>query len=131
MEAVAEHINEMQKIYEEYGLVFDDLTKQHKDSHLHGIKVNHSTQGCPANTNNLYNICTMLDQRRRRWADVVQLLYKCFVLAVFSLHCYNHGEYFLCDKSSHRAHDIIATLNQRIKRRNNVVCPVGTFCFDV
>ena len=106
MEAVAEHINEMQKIYEEYGLVFDDLTKQHKDSHLHGIKVNHSTQGCPANTNNLYNICTMLDQRRRRWADVVQLLYKW-------------------------AHDIIAPLNQRIQRRNNVVCPVGTFGFDV
>ena len=35
----------------------------------------------PANTKYLYNICTMLDQRRRRWADVVQMLYKCFVLA--------------------------------------------------
>ena len=23
----------------------------------------------------------MLDQRRRRWADIVQILYKCFVLA--------------------------------------------------
>ena len=23
----------------------------------------------------------MLDQRRRRWKDVVQMLYKCFVLA--------------------------------------------------
>ena len=33
------------------------------------------------NTRHLYNICTMLDQRRRRWADVVQLLYKCFVFA--------------------------------------------------
>ena len=29
----------------------------------------------------LYNICTMLNQRRRRWADVVQILYKCFVFA--------------------------------------------------
>ena len=29
----------------------------------------------------LYNICTMLDQRRRRWPDVVQMLYKYFVLA--------------------------------------------------
>ena len=29
----------------------------------------------------LYNICTMLAQRRRRWADVVQMLYKCLVLA--------------------------------------------------
>ena len=25
-------------------------------------------------------MCTMLDQRRRRWADVVQMLYKYFVL---------------------------------------------------
>ena len=33
----------------------------------------------PINTKHLYNICTMLDQRRRRWADVVQLLCKCFV----------------------------------------------------
>ena len=34
-----------------------------------------------ANTNHLYNMCTMLDQRRRRWADVVEMLYKCFVFA--------------------------------------------------
>ena len=33
------------------------------------------------NTKHLYNICAMLDQRRRRWADVVQMLYKCFVFA--------------------------------------------------
>ena len=32
----------------------------------------------PANTKLLYNICTMVDQRRRRWDDVVQMLYKCF-----------------------------------------------------
>ena len=31
-------------------------------------------------TKYLYNICTMLNQRRR-WADVVQMLYKCFVFA--------------------------------------------------
>ena len=29
----------------------------------------------------LHNICTMLDQRRRRWADVVQMIYKCYVFA--------------------------------------------------
>ena len=34
----------------------------------------------PGNTKQLYNICTMLDQRRRRWSNVVQMLYKCFVL---------------------------------------------------
>ena len=37
--------------------------------------------GVPANTKHLYDICTMLDQRRRRLADVVQMLYKCFVFA--------------------------------------------------
>ena len=30
----------------------------------------------PVNTKHLYNICTMLDQRRRRWSNVVQMLYK-------------------------------------------------------
>ena len=33
----------------------------------------------PTNTNHLYNICTMLDQRLRRWSDVVQMLCKYFV----------------------------------------------------
>ena len=37
----------------------------------------------PVNTKHLYNICTMLNQRRRRWADVVQMLYKCFEFAGF------------------------------------------------
>ena len=31
------------------------------------------------NTNHLYNICTILGQRRIRWANIVQMLYKCFV----------------------------------------------------
>ena len=35
----------------------------------------------PTNAKQLYNICTMLDQRRRRWAGVVQMLYKCSVFA--------------------------------------------------
>ena len=35
----------------------------------------------PANAKCLYNICKMLDQRWRRWADIVQMLYKCFVFA--------------------------------------------------
>ena len=33
MEAVAEHINEMQKIYEEYGSVFNDLTRTYREVH--------------------------------------------------------------------------------------------------
>ena len=37
------------------------------------------TSYIPVNAKHLYNICTMLAQCRRRWADVVQMLYKCFV----------------------------------------------------
>ena len=39
---------------------------------------------CPVNTEHLYNICTMLNQRRRRWADVVQILYN--VLCLLGVH---------------------------------------------
>ena len=39
MEAVAEHINEMQKIYEEYGSILDELSKQYKDSNPPHSKV--------------------------------------------------------------------------------------------
>ena len=39
----------------------------------------------PANTKQLYNIYTMLDQRRRRWADVVQMLYDFLCLLAFVL----------------------------------------------
>ena len=35
----------------------------------------------PVNTTHLYNFCTMLCQRRKRWADVVQMLHKCFLFA--------------------------------------------------
>ena len=35
----------------------------------------------PANAKCLYNICKMLDQRWRRWANIVQMLYKWFVFA--------------------------------------------------
>ena len=33
----------------------------------------------PANTKHLHDICTTSAQRLRRWADVVQISYKCFV----------------------------------------------------
>lgn len=32
MENVAEHINEMQRIHEEYGAIFDHLFRQHQKS---------------------------------------------------------------------------------------------------
>ena len=39
----------------------------------------------PVITKHLYTICTRLDQLRRRWADVVQMLYKCFLFAGLGL----------------------------------------------
>ena len=38
----------------------------------------------PVNAKHLYDICTMSGQRRRRWCDIVQMLYKCY-----SFHCTN------------------------------------------
>ena len=35
----------------------------------------------PVNTKHLNNVCTMFGQRGKRWADVVQMLCKCFVFA--------------------------------------------------
>ena len=40
----------------------------------HHLPVSH-----PVNTKRLCNICTMFDLRQSHWADVVQMLYKCFV----------------------------------------------------
>ena len=47
---------------------------------IHTVLFDYSRHN-PVSTKHLYNICTMLDQRRRRWAYVVQMLYKCFVFA--------------------------------------------------
>ena len=35
----------------------------------------------PANTKHLHNIITLLGQRRRRWSDIVQMLFIFFVFA--------------------------------------------------
>ena len=46
------------------------------------ISENHSPWlmiGLKANTKHLYNICTTSAQRLRRWSNIVQILYKCFV----------------------------------------------------
>ena len=42
------------------------------------------------NTKHLYNICTMSDRRRRRWADAAQILYKCFVFAGYHVEWINY-----------------------------------------
>ena len=46
-----------------------------------GNRRNQCTRASPANTKPLYKFCTTSAQRHRRWADVVKMLYKCFVFA--------------------------------------------------
>ena len=47
----------------------------------HGYDVTLLSLIIPVNTKHLYKNCTMLDQPRKRWTAVVQVLYKCFVFA--------------------------------------------------
>ena len=61
MEAVAEHINEMQKIYEEYGRTFDELAKQYRDVYPHS-KVSLFTFVCCAFVH-LQNVRTCIYSR--------------------------------------------------------------------
>ena len=44
-----------------------------RGNHIRWIALDdqHRTSGSPANTKHLYNIYTMLAQRRRRWANIV------------------------------------------------------------
>ena len=48
--------------------------------------VSMKTANIPVNTKHLHNICTTLNQHQRRWADVVQMLCKCFVFTGISVH---------------------------------------------
>ena len=52
-----------------------DCCRQHV-AVINGLSIK---QPRPLNTKHLYNMSTMLEQHRRRWADVVQMLYKYFV----------------------------------------------------
>ena len=62
-------------------------TEDHEHLHCHRLRsfwiswVDGLIKVGPGDTKHLYSICTMLDQRRRRWVEVVQMLYKYFVFA--------------------------------------------------
>ena len=45
------------------------------------MSLRQETRSSPANKKHLYTICTMLHQRRRCWAGVVQIIYESFVFA--------------------------------------------------
>ena len=88
----------------------------------------HGPHLSPVNTKHLYNICTMLDQCRRRWDDAVQMLYKCFEFAGSPLNRarlhvvgpYNfsepskHNTWFNVWPSQHTVANIKATLVYRV-----------------
>ena len=48
---------------------------------LYNMTVTMVMYALSVNTKYLYNMCAMLKQHRRRWAGVVQMLYKYFVFA--------------------------------------------------
>ena len=59
---------------------------------------------CPVNTKHLYNICTMLDQRRRRWATLAHCWFEVWRSLrrwsnVQSYTCYIGPDYRPCEKS--------------------------------
>ena len=56
------------------------IAADHADSHLH-IEQQRGTSCNPASAKHLYNICKMLVKRLRSWYNVVQMLYRWFVLA--------------------------------------------------
>ena len=103
----------------------------------------------PVNTKHLYNICTMLDQRRRRWADVVQMLYKYFVFVgnrqnltdfLISVRTYSQNKYllFICvsiwnkNKPWHTARIIIIMImhvwHWSEKVWSSLFCVIIRFC---
>lgn len=50
MEKVAEHINEMQRIHEEYGAIFDHLFRQHQKSCKQPIDLSPGNVSMPITT---------------------------------------------------------------------------------
>ena len=53
----------------------------HRCDPSHNHQLSATTKHILVNTKHLYNICTMLVQRRRRCADILHMLYKGFVFA--------------------------------------------------
>ena len=96
----------------------------------------------PAKTKHLYTICTTSVQRRRRWTDVVQMVYKRFVFtaclfACFSLSCASSRPsvssamghslrrfYMTCmgePANAKHLYNICTTSAQRLRRWSNIV----------
>ena len=71
----------------------------------------------------------MLDQRRRRWADVVQMLYKCFVftgISVIQSHLTRHR----CLSVGPTYADVGTALKQRLLFRVILYCIKSSLHID-
>lgn len=55
MEKVAEHINEMQRIHEEYGAIFDHLFRQHQKACKQPTDLSPGTPKCKRESISIYN----------------------------------------------------------------------------
>lgn len=55
MEKVAEHINEMQRIHEEYGAIFDHLFRQHQKACKQPTDLSPGTFECCCNSICIFN----------------------------------------------------------------------------
>ena len=64
----------------------------------------------PASTKHLYNISTTSAQRLRRWSNIVQMLYKCFVFAEACM--LKHENTNVSAKMVHTHYLIIAKIHQ-------------------
>ena len=73
----------------------------------------------PANKKkHLYSIYKMLDQRLRRWADVVLMLYKCFVFAGINLTNENGAyDYFFQRRGYPRGSTVSIGINPHVTQR--------------
>ena len=69
----------------------------------------------------------MLDQRRRRWAGVIQMLYKCFVFANIDPNCSNGNEIKIRSEQSNRMFGKMRPRFMKIHRPISVYIPIIEF----
>ena len=112
-------------------IVFGNMCKETETKKTHRIYLN---------TNHLHKFCTMLDQRWRRWANLVQILKKCFVFAgVCIWHITMSISYFYSILFSHwlwmfvqkiENHDLNRLLDSRILSLKTCYISFLWICFD-
>ena len=92
-----------------------------------------TTTGIQANTKHLYNICTTLAERFRRWSNIVQMLYNFFIFTGmdvniyprFTLNCLGPWELLLSPRAPLpylSVYDRTSTLNNGLPSFSGILC---------